>query len=270
MLNRVDAHEIHRRLVASGIPALVEVELPPSTYQRVNDTINLVLKGYPLPKWTLRLLDAQDGLTAGYYHCRRVETIEHGVDAIARQIYANPPADMPETNTSFSARQLTYEYQAFIFALRRSFDYLGAALTMALGCPRASGFKDVPKKLGHRDVSDRSAADAIAAKVPSLLASFPEVFGTQKGHSTRDRIAHVLSVPGGQFTLWFRPGQPVAVELNGGGERLSLSGDPSKAPGRLTAILVDRLVRFEDAFMNLTADLPAIAAARAASSSPAP
>ena len=67
----------------------------------------------------------------------------------------------------------------------------------------------------------------------------------------RDQIAHRRSVPGGQFTRWFRPGRPVAVELNGGGEHLPLLGDHTQAPGRLCAILLDRLLRFEDTFTDL-------------------
>lgn len=262
----MDAQELHRRLVAGGIPDLVEVELPSATYDRINNMINSVLTT-PVPGWIMSLFASQDGLSASYYHCRNVERIEHAVDDVARRIYADPPADMPETNMSFAARKLTYEYQAFIFALRRSFDYLAGALSLGFACPQATSFKDVPKKLKHATMQDRAAADAVSAKVGPIRKAFPEVFGDQKGLSVRDQIAHRRSVPGGQFTLWFRPGQPVAVELSGGGEDLPLLGDHTQAPGRLCAILLDRLVRFEDTFMDLAGHIPAIAAARTASSS---
>lgn len=259
ILSPVDPHEIHRRLVAAGIPDLVEVELPPATYDRINNLINSVLFS-PVPSWIMSLYDAQDGLTAGYYHCRNVERIEHAVDDVARRIYANPPAEMPETNATITARKLTYEYQAFILALRRSFDYLAGALTLGFGCEQASSFKDVPKKLKHATTQDRAAADALSAKIKPILMAFPEVFGDQKGQSVRDQISHRRSVPGGQYTFWFRPGNPVAVELNGGGENLPLLGDHTQAPGRLCAILLARLVRFEDTFMDLVGHIPAIAA----------
>jgi hypothetical protein len=133
---------------------------------------------------------------------------------------------------------------------------------LGFACPQATSFKDVPKKLKHATTQDRAAADAVSSKVEPIRKAFPEVFGDQKGLSVRDQIAHRRSVPGGQFTLWFRPGQPVAVELNGGGEDLPLLGDHTQAPGRLCAILHDRLVRFEDTFMDLAGHIPAIAAAR--------
>ncbi len=102
---------------------------------------------------------------------------------------------------------------------------------MAHGCSQASSFKDVPEKLRKAPTDDRVAANAVSVKIRPLLAAFPEVFGTEKGQSLRDQIAHRSRVPGGQFTLWFKPGQPVSVELTGGGERLPLSGDPAKSPG---------------------------------------
>jgi hypothetical protein len=262
----VDVQELHRRLVAAGIPDVVGVDLPQATYDRINNMINSVLTT-PVPGWIMSLFAAQDGLTAGYYHYRNVERIEHAVDDIARRIYADPPADMLETNMSFAARTLTYEYQAFIFALRRSFDYLAGALTLGFGCPQATSFKDVPKKLKHATTRDSAAAEAISAKVDLVRKAFSEVFGDQKGLSVRDQIAHRRSVPGGQFTVWFRPGRPVAVELNGGGEDLPLLGDHTQAPGRLCAILLDRLVHFEDTFIDLAERIPAIAAARAESPS---
>src|SRR4051794_14737397 len=95
------------------------------------------------------------------------------------------------------------------------------------------------------------------------IAAFPEAFDLQKGWSIRDQMAHRASVAGGQFTLSFRPGQPVAVELEGGGERLPLLADPAQRRGRLSALLLDRLVRFEDTFMDLAAHIPAVAQARA-------
>jgi len=257
----MDPHEIHERLVAAGIPGLVDVELPPATYARINGMLNSVLVS-PVPGWIMKLFAAQDGLTAGYYHCRNIERIELDVDAIARRAHGTTPSDMPETNTSFAARTLTYEYQAFLFALRRSFDYLGGGLCQGFGCPPPTSFKDVPKMLRQADVEDRAAADAISAKVTPIRKAFPDVFGDQKGLSLRDQVAHRLSVPGGQFTLWFRAGYPVAVELNGGGENLPLTGNHTEAPRRLCAILLDRLVRLEDVFMELASQVPAIAAAR--------
>jgi hypothetical protein len=260
----MDPNELHRRLVDASIPDLIDVLLPQKTYERINTMMNSVLTT-PVPDWMMSLYAAQDGLTAGYYHYRNVERVEHAVDEVARRIYADAPADMPATNMSFAARKLSYEYQAFVFALRRSFDYLAGGLTLGLGCTQASSFKDVPKKMAQPSAQDRDAADAISMAVPTVLTSFREIFGTQKGQSLRDQIAHRSSVPGGQFTVSFRPGQQVAVELEGGGERLPFLADPAQAPGRLSAILLDRLVRFENVFMDLTAHLPAIAQARTAS-----
>lgn len=101
-----------------------------------------------------------------------------------------------------------------------------------------------------------------SAKVQPIGKAFAEVFGDQKGLSVRDQIAHRKSVPGGQFTVWLRPGQPVAVELNRSGEDLPLLGDQTQAPKRPCAILLDWLGRFENTFMDLAGHIPAIAAAR--------
>jgi hypothetical protein len=100
------------------------------------------------------------------------------------------------------------------------------------------------------------------------LQRSPNSSTPQDGHSLRDEIAHWTSVQGGHFTVSFRPGQDVAVELDGGGEQLPFSADPDQGPGHLAAILLDRLVRFENAFMELTAHLPAIAQAREVAHAP--
>jgi len=260
----MDPNELHRRLVDAGIQGLVEVVLPPKTYERINTMMNSVLTS-PVPAWMMSLYAAQDGLTAGYYHCRNVEQIEHAVDEVARRIYADAPPDMPTTTMSFAARRLTYEYQAFIFALRRSFDNLAGALTRGLDCDFVSSFPKVTGPLKNARPANKAAADAISQGCVAAMAAFPEVFDPQKGRSIRDQIAHRTSVPGGQFSVSFRPGQPVAVELEGGGEQLPLLADPAQRPGRLSALLLNRLVRFEDTFMDLTAHIPAVAQARAAS-----
>jgi hypothetical protein len=48
----------------------------------------------------MSLYAVQEGLTAGYYHYRNVERIEHAVDEIARRIYADPPADCGAASTT--------------------------------------------------------------------------------------------------------------------------------------------------------------------------
>ena len=257
----MDPNELHSRLVDAGIQDLVEVLLPPKTYERINTMLNSVLTS-PAPAWLMSLYAAQDGLTAGYYHCRNVEQVERAVDVVARRIYADTPLDMPTTTLSFGARRLTYEYQAFIFALGRSFDYLAGGLTCGLGCDFVSNFKKVPGPLKHARPEHRAAADAITQGCLTAIEAFPEVFDPQKGRSIRDQIAHRRSVPGGQFSVSFRPGQPVAVELEGGAEQLPLIGDSANGPGRLSATLLDRLISFEDKFMELTALIPAVEEAR--------
>jgi hypothetical protein len=238
----------------------VEVTLPPATYDRINNMINSVL-ATPVPGWIMSLHAAQDGLTAGYYHGRNIERIEHAVDEIARKIYADAPAHMPATTMSFAARTLTYEYQALILALRRSFDYLAGALTSCgLGCDFQNSFRRVPRTLKQVTAEHRAAADAITAGCIAAVAAFPEVFA-DRGQNIRDQIAHYQSVPGGQFSVSFVPGQPVAVELEGGGEELPLTRDPNLPPGRLSAVLFDRLKRFEDVFAELAAHIPVIAEA---------
>lgn len=260
----MDPNELHSRLVDAGIQDLVEVLLPPKTYERINTMMNSVITS-PVPAWMMSLYAAQEGLTAGYYHCRNVEQVERAVDDVARRIYSDTPLDMPTTTMSFSARRLNYEYHAFILALGRSFDYLAGGLTCGLGCDFVSSFKKVPKPLKNACPKHRAAAYAITQGCARAITAFPEVFDPQKGRSIRDQIAHRSSVPGGQFSVSFRPGQPVAVELEGGGERLPLLADPANGAGRLSAILVDRLVLFEDTFMELTAHIPAVAQAGAMS-----
>lgn len=83
---------------------------------------------------------------------------------------------------------------------------------------------------------------------------------------TAIRLIMSYALRSDKAALWFRPGQPVAVELNGGREDLPLRGDHTHPPRRLCAILLDRLVRFEDTFMDLAGHIPAIAARTASSS----
>ena len=253
---------LHARF-ADKVSEVIDVQLPPATYDRLKTLFDAIVDPNQLvADWIIRLYDVQEGLTAAYYHYRNIEHLEHDVTAICLSALQDHQSDLPPTTMNFGARRMTYEYQAFLFALSRSFDYLGKALTVALEC-RPAKFRQVPKQLKAATATNRAAAAAITSAIAPTMKAFPEVFSERgQSFSQRDRTAHDRSVPAGTFTIVMHPGMSAHIELVGGGEELPFSPDIASPSGRLPALLHERLVRFEETIFELVGHLPAVASAQ--------
>jgi len=259
---------LHARF-AQDVADLLEVELPGPTYARLKALFDAITDpDQQIANWVVSLYNVQEGLRAAYYHYRNVERLEREVSSVCLEAVRERPDDLPWTNMFLEAPRLTYEYQAFIFALRRSFDYLGSSLALALGCTRPRGFRRLPGPLKHASGENATAAVSITNLVGPIMEVYPEVFtnGSEQRYSLRDRIAHTESVQAGTFAILLRPGEPTRIEVTAGGEGLTFSEHfPGPSPGRLAASLLERLTRFEATLFELVALLPATSTARAQS-----
>jgi hypothetical protein len=249
--------ELHLRF-AAPLEGLLAVHLPDEIDRRFrafHDTLNA---GEPLSPAAKRTFDGahhvREGLTAGVYHLRKVERIEREVmDTLAAAV-GTEPWDGQSATMGLGARTLTFEYHAFVFALRATFDYLSKALIGYFRGRDCNSFRRLPNALNG--AQPEAVASRLQARVDQALSDFEDVLGRDDERSTRDRIAHVQPLDAGQINVSWVPGRPPAIELVGGAEglepfRRELGNEP-----RLTEILDERLTRFEPLVFELLGELP--------------
>ena len=80
------------------------------------------------PDWRGRLGrrrgHALEGLAVAHYHYTRTLEIERDITTMLRSL----ETPLPSSTMGFASRKLNAEYQAFVFALRRSMEYFAAAM----------------------------------------------------------------------------------------------------------------------------------------------
>jgi hypothetical protein len=251
--------ELHGRFAAE-VDAVIGARLPEAAAQRFRDFFESLSDAGvfdpSVPAWAMRFYDLEDGLTAAHYHCRNVQDLERQVIDICLAAVAELPGDMPTGTMNFGARRLTYEYQAYLFALRRSFDYLACGVVGRFGAGRSSSFKDIAKALKQPPPAVASYAIGVITRAEAAVGEFPEVLSRGAHLAPRDTVAHYRSLDAGGFTIYLDPGGPPRIALTGGGERLSVWPGADLDMPRLTPLLQDQLRRFELLVFELIALLP--------------
>ncbi len=92
--------------------------------------------------------DVKHGLAAAHYHLQNLEAIESGVYSHAM---GNIPKLLPEKSGSIaggSSLRLDFEYQAFIFALRRTLEYSAHSIA-AYFKTEVKGFRKLARTIGE-------------------------------------------------------------------------------------------------------------------------
>ena len=116
-------------------------------------------------------VDMQEGLAAAHYHLQNLEAIESGAHIHALH---NLPNLLPKRGGSIiggSSLRLDFEYQAFIFALRRTLEYSAHSIA-AYFKTEVKGFRKLARTIGEAHSTTpndvREAARAAVGKSPSL------------------------------------------------------------------------------------------------------
>lgn len=129
--------------------------------------------------------DFREGLATTRYHLDRVELIESEITTIAKahesQLFARGNIGL-----GLHSRPLVAEYQAFEMALRRSLEYLAAAIAAYFKTDgnRIRGLSDTVA-----DREPRAASTAVCDRLDN--ADIEGLIGSRSGSkSVRDRLAH--------------------------------------------------------------------------------
>lgn len=241
-------------LYSSKLAPLVDVDQPPEPHDRFKAFFDgLDLAGvYPIPEWVMDLYAVQNAITAGYYHQRRIAAIEDEVvRTITEAIKQLPP--IARSNTSVRTMTFSLEYQAFLFAFRRTFEYLAAGLLGAFGLPAPRYISETAKDLSSADTRYQQWVPAIQAQIGVVACRFANTLASQ---SQRNRTAHHRPVEAGNFRFWLEPGMPVRIGLEEGGEGLPMRMKPNTPGESLSTTLDCQLTSLADSVFELLALLP--------------
>jgi hypothetical protein len=223
--------DIESRLTEAGQSPLPESSLP--------QIVRLQLEGGARQDWSARLqrglANVHEGLAAAHYHADRVRQIEERIVGVVDQL------DLERGQTiSFPSRLLTFEYQAFVLALRRTLEYLAAATAafFKLDQPRIRHLAD---NLGGRAPTE--VGSEVAEYVRDVLRQLPRVLSEGEELSVRDRIVHTESVDAGTFNVLLNPASgELEIHLVGGGEEFAFALGPTPLLDETLRLQLDKVV----------------------------
>jgi hypothetical protein len=170
------------------------------------------------------IVSLTESLIACSYHAQNICQLESAVVTTASQLYQGtlqPGTALGGGNI----RRIEFEYHAFVFAYRRSWEYLG----------RAVGFFFKQNIRSVKDFQSESAAqrirtsprgkelpdvaDKVVRLIQTLLKEDAGSFSSEHKRSVRDRLAHYEHVSAGTLNVT-NTGEGLRVALFGGGEEL--------------------------------------------------
>ncbi|WP_077145898.1 hypothetical protein [Sphingopyxis sp. KK2] len=174
---------------------------------------------------------SRDALRACVYHLGRIQEIEDALHLIlarfdfSKSVHPNSVAGIGNT------RRWAFEYQAFVLAYRRALDSLTWGISTYLKVDQSS-FRQFAKALPKYHPAP--VATALSAACARHIDQFSFVIGTERGTSTRDKIAHRESIQAGFINIG-----SFGHRMAGGGEDLRIADRGDER--RLAEILQTRL-----------------------------
>lgn len=126
---------------------------------------------------------------------------------------------------------VAHEYIAYLFAARRTLDYLALGVS---GCLGRNVYSVKRLALGVADAKPRKIAEQVAAECDRLHERFADLLTEDKGRlSERDTAAHYAPIEPAYVLIVFFPDGRVGIELRDGG-RGHLPGMDTLDPVRMT------------------------------------
>lgn len=199
--------------------------------------------------------DVRDGLTAAVYHRLNVFEIEQDLAEACRIAYAIVPEDVVESPITMAvpAKKLAYEYHAFLFAIRRTLEYLARGLANYFDRSSKS-FRRLPKALDG--APPPAVSDAVVEQLSKSLSALDGVLSRPDERAPRDRVAHTRPEEPGTLNIKFFPEGNVVVHLVGGAEDFDLSSRTEQSSMQLASLLEERCELVERVAIELLARLP--------------
>jgi hypothetical protein len=174
-------------------------------------------EAFPNWRWQKRHSEAvlgsvQSAVAAVYYHRDNMVRIENEILFFGKKtellaFIGNGSIGIGNT------QKLDFEYQAFVFAYRRSLDYLARAIASLLK-QEFHSFRTLPKDLDP--YGTQNWVRLLVAMHKKHLPRLYSFLSDGQTKSTRDLIAHYMHVPAGCLNV-----NAKGIFFMGGGERLS-------------------------------------------------
>ncbi len=184
----------------------------------------------------------ENAITAGYYHQRNIARIEsQAADILDASVTAQHP--IVRSNTGVRMMTLSFEYQAYLFAFRRTFEYLAAGILAAFGLPAPRHIRDTARDLAGGAPKYVQWVNPMQSEVVKVARQFKDVLAE---HSPRNRTAHKRPVEARAFLLGLEPGKQPRIGLEGGGEDLPMRSTDDIAGEKLSVVLERQLVALTD------------------------
>ena len=163
-----------------------------------------------------RIVDVHEGLLAAHYHRDNIERIEVELVRRLREVY--PEGSAPEGGgVSAVMPVVAHEYMAYLFAARRTLDYLAKAVSALFG-RWVHSIKDLAGDLEHgmpKDLAERASAISKTA-----VERFPDLLTADGERSDRDQAAHFKPIAPAFLSVVFFIGGRVGIELHDSRGRL--------------------------------------------------
>ena len=192
----------------------------------------------------------QEGLRGCYYHLGNIRLIEGEMMAVAQR-FVNEHGEIPEAPYGFTSSlrptRLTFEYQAFVFAQRRTLEYFAKSAGAFFKC-EVKRIRDIVDNRQLARAEPTELSHAVISKIRTGLEALTDVVPPDlKAKGVRDTLAHWKDIPAGHFYIVYRPGKPVLVGLAGGGEKLPYFQIPENETriASLSATLQDQIERVQ-------------------------
>jgi len=204
----IDFKRLHEKIIADPLPETLKHLIKKSDKGR--DWLTIFRSAI--------LGNVQEGLTASYYHLLNIESIENEMIAIASKEIQN--IDLKNGGISGgNTSKLNYEYQAFVFALRRTLEYLASSISSFFKC-EGNRIRHVEKMIKGREPKEIN--EKISKIVSKAIVQLADILpSNDDGLSVRDTLAHWKAVDAGIFNISEHDDE-IIITLVGGGEKLEM------------------------------------------------
>ena len=233
---------------------LLSIHLPESTDERFRGFFDgLGLAARPIPDWVISVYHVQEALMTAYYHRHNVGRIERAAIEIVREALGDESHRLPPTNMAIGARTLTAEYQAYLLAIRRAFEYLARGLGRYFQVP-SRPFPQLPTALEH--AQPPKLATHLSTLVQRTRDDLRDPF------NRRNILSHEEPVTGGQLEIRFEPGHTAEITLVDRSEQGPEVGSLGPDEPRLGPVLERQLWLVEERIFDFIEALPEARAAQ--------
>lgn len=158
--------------------------------------------------------DSRSAYAAALYHLERIRDLERRISDVLSRYDFSTSLSRGSFMALGRSRIADFEYHGFIFAFRRSLDYLAWGLSTYFDA-KVSSFHQLGTRIGRW--SPPAVAQALQDAYRRHEADFAFVMDKERGKSTRDRLAHRSFVQAFVINIF-----PNGFRLVGGGEALGM------------------------------------------------